>query len=107
MLSDFEFLEANGKNLCIPAKSAKLEWTGRAVKELAGSGSIYVRLCTEKEGLATSSSEPESEGSVKEPEVKITKFEKGLLLMALPLLEKSYILHICHTYQSMQHVVYV
>ena len=48
-LFDFEFLEAAGKQLCVPVHTSELEWTGRAVKELAGSGCVYVRIITDEE----------------------------------------------------------
>ena len=38
----FEFIEATGKNLCVPAKSSKFEWLGKAVKNLAGCGQVCV-----------------------------------------------------------------
>ena len=28
----FEFIEATGKSVCVPAKSSKFEWAGKAVK---------------------------------------------------------------------------
>ena len=40
----FEFIEANGKHLYVPAKSASFEWSGGTVKQLAGNGQVYVRL---------------------------------------------------------------
>lgn len=42
--SDFEFLEANGKNIFVPAMPPGFVWSGKAVKNLAGNGAIYVRL---------------------------------------------------------------
>ena len=50
----FEFIEATGKNLCVPAKPNGLEWCGEAVKNLARSGQVYVRLLYDP---ATSGSE--------------------------------------------------
>ncbi len=41
---DFEFIEATGKSLCVPARQEGFKWTGRAVKNLAGNGQVYVRL---------------------------------------------------------------
>ena len=52
----FEFIEASGKSLCVPAKPSSFEWTGRAVKNLAGSGQVYVRLLFD---LVSSDSESE------------------------------------------------
>ena len=42
--SEFEFLEANGKNIFVPAMPPGFVWSGKAVKNLAGNGAIYVRL---------------------------------------------------------------
>lgn len=50
----FEFIEASGKSLCVPAKPRGFEWTGKAVKDLAGSGQVYIRLLYDP---TTSSSE--------------------------------------------------
>ena len=71
-LYDFEFLEATGKHLCVPAHTTDLEWTGRAVKELAGSGCVYVRLLHDEQGDSDS---VESVGSCDSPELKIVKIE--------------------------------
>ena len=43
-LDDFDFIDMNGKQAGIPKCKSGFEWDGRAVKELAGSGCIYVRL---------------------------------------------------------------
>lgn len=77
LLSDFEYVEASGKNLCVPAQESDFEWTGRAVKELAGSGAVYVRLTTD---LCSESSDELADspmGSCNEPDVKIVKIEKS------------------------------
>ena len=66
---DFEFLEASGKQLCVPAHTAELEWTRRAVKELAGSGCVYVWLIDDGE------SDSDSGASCNSPEVKVVKIE--------------------------------
>ena len=42
--SDFEFIEMSGKQARVPQCKAGFEWEGRTVKELAGSGCVYVRL---------------------------------------------------------------
>lgn len=42
--SDFEFMEASGKCMCVPAQRTSFKWTGRAVKQLAGVWAVYVRL---------------------------------------------------------------
>ena len=41
---DFEFMSMNGKHAAIPQCKNEFKWNGRSVKELAGSGSIYIRL---------------------------------------------------------------
>lgn len=69
-LYDFEFLEAAGKQLCVPAKTAKLEWTGRAIKQLAGSGCVYVRL------TQTESEKSDSIASCSSPELELIKIER-------------------------------
>ena len=48
---DFEFINISGKRASIPHCKEGFEWNGRAVKELAGAGSIYVRL---RRSLSTS-----------------------------------------------------
>ena len=69
-LNDFEYLEAAGKCMSVPAQQSTFEWTGRAVKQLAGTGAIYVRLLIEGD------SDDSSESSdVSEPEVKLIKVE--------------------------------
>lgn len=70
--SDFEYMEASGKCVCIPAHQAGFEWTGRAVKQLAGAGAIYVRLTTEREDDPSSESSDSSELPC---DVKIVKVE--------------------------------
>ena len=42
--SDFEFIDMSGKQASIPQCKIGFEWEGRAVRELAGSGCVYVRL---------------------------------------------------------------
>ena len=71
----FQFLEATGKCLCVPAQQASLEWTGRAVKQLAGAGAVYIRLLEEREEQHSSSEELSSSDSL--PDVKITKRENS------------------------------
>lgn len=73
--TDFEFLEACGKCLCVPAYSPDFMWTGRAVKELAGTGAIYVRLTVEREDDDSASSNGGSASESPEPEVKFVKIE--------------------------------
>ena len=58
----FEFLEASGKRLCVPAQAPELEWTGKALKHLSGSGSLYVRLnCEINDEISDTASSPELE----------------------------------------------
>ena len=40
---DFEFISMSGKQASVPQCKNGFKWDGRAVKELAGSGSVYVR----------------------------------------------------------------
>ncbi len=47
LLQDFEYLEACGKRLCVPAQKEGFDWSARPVKQLSGHGSIYVRLTTD------------------------------------------------------------
>lgn len=66
------------KTFCVPAIQSDFERTGRAVKELARSGSVYVRLMTENEkdcGGSSDDSICSPAGSSKEPAVKIIKVE--------------------------------
>ena len=56
----FEFIEANGKSLCVPAKPRGFEWTGKAIKQLAGTGQVYVRLLYNPD-LSSSASDTESD----------------------------------------------
>ena len=41
---DFEFISMTGKHAAVPQCRNGFQWNGCAVKELAGSGSVYVRL---------------------------------------------------------------
>lgn len=42
--SDFEFINMGGKQASVPQCKDGFQWNGRAVKELAGNGCVYVRL---------------------------------------------------------------
>ena len=53
--SDFEFIDMSGKQARVPQCKIGFEWDGRAVKELAGTGCVYIRL--------TRNINPESETS--------------------------------------------
>ena len=44
--SDFEFIDMSGKQARVPQCKIGFEWDGRAVKELAGTGCVYIRLTT-------------------------------------------------------------
>lgn len=70
--SEFEFLGASGKCLCISAHQASFVWTGRAVKGLAGTGAVYVRLTVEREEEASSM---QSDSSDDLPDVKVSRSE--------------------------------
>ena len=57
-LYDFEFIDMSGKQASIPRSKVGFEWKGRAVKELPGSGCVYVRL-TRDVGFDTDTSSDE------------------------------------------------
>ena len=63
----FEFIEATGKHLYVPAKPAGFQWSGKAIKHLAGNGKVYVRLLydpissSESEDLPVFQPRPRSE----------------------------------------------
>ena len=42
--SDFEFIDVSGKQAVIPVCREGQEFNGRSVKQIAGSGSVYIRL---------------------------------------------------------------
>ena len=56
---DFEFIDMSGKQASVPQCKTGFSWDGRAVRELAGSGCLYVRL-TSDIGIFPSDSEDES-----------------------------------------------
>ena len=41
---DFEFVDVNGKTGCVLSRKEGSEFSGRAIKQVAGTGAIYVRL---------------------------------------------------------------
>ena len=43
-VNDFHFINMSGKHATVPHCKEGFEWNGRAIKELAGSGSVYVHL---------------------------------------------------------------
>lgn len=57
--TDFEFINMSGKQASIAYCKDNFEWDGRAIKELSGSGSVYVHLtkCTDFEEVLTVSSD--------------------------------------------------
>lgn len=42
--NDFQFIDMSGKHACVPAVKPGMSFTGKATKQLAGSGCLYVRL---------------------------------------------------------------
>ena len=46
-LYDFEFIDMSGKHASVPNVKAGLKFTGKAVKNLAGSGCVYVRMTSD------------------------------------------------------------
>lgn len=58
---DFQFIDMNGKQASIPKCKVGFLWDGRAVKELAGSGCLYVRLTSNVGGSSESSSDDETQ----------------------------------------------
>lgn len=62
---DFEFLEASGRNICVPAKPPNLTWNCKAVKSLSGTGAVYIRFTVDQEILALSSSDSEADDRTK------------------------------------------
>ena len=72
----------------MPAHQSEWEWTGKAVRELAASGSVYIRLLTERdesEDGAASDSSSSTSGS-KEPDVKIVKVETAGIMLVLDII---------------------
>lgn len=57
--NDFEFINMSGKQATVPRCKEGFEWDGRSVKELAGAGSLYVRLTKSLSYQISSSSEQE------------------------------------------------
>ena len=55
-IHDFEFIDMSGKQASVPRCKTGFSWDGRAVRELAGSGCLYVRL-TSDIGILPSGSE--------------------------------------------------
>ena len=57
--TDFNFINLAGKQASVPSCKEGFEWNGRAVKELAGSGAVYIRLTKNPCTLTDSSSDDE------------------------------------------------
>ena len=57
---DFHFINLAGKQASVPSCKEGFEWNGRAVKELAGSGAVYIRL-TKPSCISSDSSSSDSE----------------------------------------------
>ena len=76
---DFEFMEASGKCLCVPAQRTHFKWTGRAVKQLAGVGAVYVRLTVERPDRSSDSESVILSDSSSDclPQVKVTRTESA------------------------------
>lgn len=53
---DFHFINMSGKQASVPRCKQGFEWNGRAVKELAGSGAVYIRLAKSPYSSSSSSS---------------------------------------------------
>lgn len=88
--NDFEFLEANGRNIFVPARPSNLSWNGKAVKSLSGTGAIYVRFTVDQEILTMSGS---SGDEADEPDVKVVKVDSKLYLThCIPFHKKSQLL---------------
>lgn len=73
--NDFEFLEATGRCVCVPAKPSNFTWNAKAIKSLSGSGAVYVRLTVDPAFIGISSSSDE------ESEVKITRVDGKLVYL--------------------------
>ena len=69
---DFEFINRNGKQATVPQCKEGFKWDGRSVKELAGSGSIYVRLLRNIELEGSGTDEEKSSGSEDLPYVNVS-----------------------------------
>ena len=48
---DFEFLDANGKNVSVPNLKPESTSNCRTLKRLAGNGAVYIRMCKDFEGI--------------------------------------------------------
>lgn len=62
---DFEFINMSGKHASIPNVKSGYEFTGKAVKNLAGSGCVYVRMTAELFSTYVSSDEHSPKSMVK------------------------------------------
>ena len=59
--NDYQFIDMNGKQASVPKCKSGIVWDGRAVKELVGCGSLYVRLIVDIGVLADASSSSSDE----------------------------------------------
>ena len=59
--NDFQFIDMNGKQASVPKCKSGFVWDGRAVKELVGCGSLYVRLIDDIGVLTDASSSSSDE----------------------------------------------
>lgn len=69
---DFEFIDMNGKQASVPNFKKGYKFTGKAVKNLAGSGCVYVRLTTDPLTLCLSS-DASGDESNSLPDISVTK----------------------------------
>ena len=76
---DFEFLEATGKSICVPAKPANFTWNGKAVKSLSGSGSVYIRFVVDHEILNRASNTGSDSDIDDGSEIEITNVESKFI----------------------------
>ena len=76
--ADFEYIEASGKCMSVPAQLSGFEWTGRAVKQLSGTGAVYVWLWVERDldEVEFSDDSSTSSSDAGEPDVKVIKVER-------------------------------
>ena len=69
---DFELINMSGKQAIFPQCKEGFEWDGPSVKELAGSGSIYVRLLQNIELEGSGTDEEKSSDSEDFPYVNVS-----------------------------------
>ena len=69
-VNDFHFINMSGKHATVPHCKEGFEWNGRAVKELAGSGSVYVRLT--KTSRPTNDTDDDDDDDLDLPQCSVT-----------------------------------